>query len=203
MHRYALRRQIYRPFWLHQTLDSCARQRNVLATVPDALHCGRHGEETLSRLLDATRYPYGKIYKIKRHRLNYIGLSEQQERTQSKGISLTVVDKRKFPSRELSILKRNVMVEPHLYLAFTEKEDAEHAFAQHICLCRNEDILMPEEFLEFSDEADFDKIEGFELLFCSEAEGFKVGHNRFAFGEAMYGELKIFGNPIRQPENYF
>ncbi|MCS6930049.1 MAG: hypothetical protein NZM43_11235 [Saprospiraceae bacterium] len=154
-------------------------------------------------LLDATRYPYGKIYKIKRHRLNYIGLSEQQERTQSKGISLTVVDKRKFPSRELSILKRNVMVEPHLYLAFTEKEDAEHAFAQHICLCRNEDILMPEEFLEFSDEADFDKIEGFELLFCSEAEGFKVGHNRFAFGEAMYGELKIFGNPIRQPENYF
>ncbi|MCS7035743.1 MAG: hypothetical protein NZM41_03685 [Saprospiraceae bacterium] len=154
-------------------------------------------------LLDASHYAYGKIHKIKRHRLNYTGLSEQQERTQSKGISLTVVDKRKFPSRELSILKRNVMVEPHLYLAFVEQEDAERAFAQHICLCRNEDILLPEELLELADEADFDEIEGFELLFCSEAEGFKVGHNRFAFGEAMYGELKIFGNPIRQPENYF
>lgn len=155
-------------------------------------------------LLDTALYPPGKIYKIRRHRLNYTGLSGQQERTQSKGISVRTVDKKKFPSRELSILIRNVMLEPNLYLAFAEKEDAERAFEQHICLCRNEDILLPEEMLTFADEAAFDAIEGFELLFCPEEEGgFKVGHNRFALGEAMYGELRIFGNPIRQPENFF
>ncbi len=154
-------------------------------------------------LLDAQRFPYGKIYKIKRHRLNYTGLSLQQERTQSKGISVKTVDKRKFRHRELSILKRNVMLEPNLYLAFEDREDAERAFEQHLCLCRNEDVVLPEELLSFSDEAEFDRIEGFELLFCREEQGFKVGHNRFAFGDAMYGELKIYGNPIRKTEDLF
>lgn len=162
-------------------------------------------KKLFAELLDPTLYPPGKIHKIRRHRLNYTGLSAQQERTQSKGIGFKTVDKKKFPSRELSILVRNVMLEPNLYLAFAELEDAERAFEQHICLCRNEDLLLPEALLTFPDEAAFDEIEGFELLFCSEADkrGFKVGHNRFAFGEAMYGELKIFGNPIRQPENFF
>jgi hypothetical protein len=154
-------------------------------------------------LLDDTLYPPGRIYKIRRHRLNYIGLSGQQERTQSKGIGFKTVDKKKFLWRELSILKRNVMLEPNLYLAFGDREDAERALEQHLCLCRNEDVLLPEELLTFADEAAFDEIEGFELLFCDKSQGFLVGHNRFAFGKAMYGELKIFGNPIRQTENFF
>lgn len=154
-------------------------------------------------LLDATLYPPGKIYKIRRHRLNYTGLSRQQERTQSKGMGSKTVDKKKFSSRERSILIRNVMLEPNLYLAFAEQDDAERAFEQHICLCRNEDILLPEALLTLADEAAFDEIEGFELLFCDKSLGFMVGHNRFAFGEAMYGELKVFGNPIRPTENFF
>ncbi len=144
----------------------------------------------------------GKILKIKRHRLNYMGLSAQQERTWSKGEVVKTVEKKKFRLRELSILTRGVMLEPNLYLAFSEKADAETAFAQHICLCRNEDVLLPQELLTVAGEEEFDQIEGFELLFREAGAGFKVGHNRFAFGESMYGGLKVFGNPIRQPNTF-
>ncbi|MBV6440218.1 MAG: hypothetical protein EPGJADBJ_01881 [Saprospiraceae bacterium] len=144
----------------------------------------------------------GKILKIKRHRLNYMGLSAQQERTWSKAEVVKTVEKKKYRLRELSILTRNVMLEPNLYLAFLEKTDAEHAFSQHICLCRNEDVLLPEELLTIYEEEEFDQIEGFELLFREAGEGFKVGHNRFAFGDSMFGELKVIGNPIRQPNAF-
>lgn len=143
----------------------------------------------------------GKILKIKRHRLNYMGLCTQQERTWSKAEVVKTIEKRKYHLRELSILNRNVLLEPNLYLAFSEKADAEQAFSQHICLCRNEDVLLPEELLTVTGE-EFDQIEGFELLFREAGEGFKVGHNRFAFGESMFGELKVFGNPIRQPNTF-
>lgn len=159
------------------------------------------------------QYP-GKILKIKRHRLNYMGLSAQQERTWSKAEVVKQertwskdevvknVEKKKFRLREMSILTRNVMLEPNLYLIFSEKADAEQAFNQHICLCRNEDILLPEELLSISGEEELEQIEGFELLFREAGAGFKVGHNRFAFGESMFGELKVFGNPIRQPNAF-
>ena len=35
------------------------------------------------------------------------------------------------------------MVDPVLYLAFESQEDAIKASKQHICLCRNEDVLLP------------------------------------------------------------
>lgn len=143
----------------------------------------------------------GKILKIKRHRLNYCALDIQQERTWAKGGFEASRDKGVWKTN-ISILKRGVMLEPNLYLAFSEKVDAEQAFSQHICLCRNEDILLPDELLMISGEEEFDQIEGFELLFCEAGAGFKVGHNRFAYGESMYGELKVFGNPIRQPNAF-
>lgn len=146
-------------------------------------------------------YP-GSIQKIKRYRLNYMGLSAQQERTWSKAEVVKIIQKKKFRLREMSILTRNVLLEPNLYIAFNEKEDADIAFKQHICLCRNEDILLPEEMITVSGEDEFDQIEGFELLFRDAGKGFKVGHNRFAHGESMYGELKVFGNPIRQPNHF-
>jgi len=143
----------------------------------------------------------GKILKIKRHRLNYCALDVQQERTWAKGGFEAKLDKGVWKTN-ISILKRGVMLEPNLYLAFAEKTDAEQAFSQHVCLCRNEDVLLPEEMLTISGEEEFDQIEGFELLFCEAGDGFKVGHNRFAFGESMFGELKVFGNPIRQPNAF-
>lgn len=71
------------------------------------------------------------------------------------------------------------------------------AFSQTICLCRNEDILHPVEFLEMSVD-EFELISGFELVEADDNNGFKVGYNRFKEAEEMYGELKVFGNPIRE-----
>lgn len=143
----------------------------------------------------------GKILKIKRHRLNYTGLSNQQERTWSKGMVVKTVQKRQYKLPEMSILNRGILLEPNLYLAFASQKDAENALAQHICLCRNEDVLLPEELLPFS-ETEFDEIPGFELHFREAGEGFKVGHNRFAAGDSMFGEMRVYGNPIRQPKPY-
>ncbi len=137
------------------------------------------------------------IQKIKRHRLNYLGIDLQQERTWSKGGFKASKSGKKWKTN-LAIINRGVMLEPHLYLAFGNKEDAEKAMTEHICLCRNEDVMFPSEIIEIS-EIDFDTIDGFELLFeGDENEMFKVGHNRYDDVKAMYGQLKVYGNPIRQ-----
>jgi hypothetical protein len=46
--------------------------------------------------------------------------------------------------RNQSILERGVMINPILYLAFVTEEDAQKSAKQHICLCRNEDVLFPD-----------------------------------------------------------
>ena len=143
----------------------------------------------------------GEIKKIVGHRLSYCGLNSQQETTWSKG-ELQKEKKKDtqgreyFKAKNLGIINRGVMLEPHLYLAFANKHDAVRALTQSICLCRNEDILLPESISEISKE-EFELVEGFELVFTKENEGFKVGHNRFKKAEEMFGELKVIGNPIR------
>ena len=137
----------------------------------------------------------GEISKIIRYRLNYQGIDMQQERTWSKGGINIYKDKGQYKTN-LGILTRGVLLNPNLYLVFKEKADAERAFNQTICLCRNEDLMFPEEIFE-SSIAEFDTIDGFELIFSDSKNGFKVGHNRFNNASEMYGELKVFGNPIR------
>jgi hypothetical protein len=140
----------------------------------------------------------GKIVKIKRNRLNYQGLDMQQERTWSKGGIDIYKDKGQYKTN-LGILIRGVMLNPHLYLAFDNQEDAAVAMTQTLCLCRNEDLVFPMEILEMSTE-DLDTIEGFELIPSDINTGFKVGHNRFDNASEMYGELHVFGNPIRSEQ---
>lgn len=139
------------------------------------------------------------IHKIKRHRLNYLGIDVQQERTWSKGGYKVSKNKQKYKDN-ISIISRGVMVEPNLYLAFEDHNDALIASTQHICLCRNEDILFPDEAVTKLSVNLFDEeIEGFELIFEGNRNSmFKVGHNRFDKASEMFGELRIFGNPIRQ-----
>jgi hypothetical protein len=155
------------------------------------------------------------------HRLNYTGISRQQEQTWSKSwpekkgvptIELRRIKKKgieqfkevKIPTvirrPETGILIRGVLIEPNLYLAFSEKAYAERAFVQHICLCRNEDILLPEERLEASEaEWNSEALPGFELIFHERpSRQFKIGHNRFDNANPMYGELRSFGDPIRK-----
>jgi hypothetical protein len=136
------------------------------------------------------------IQKVVRHRLSYAGIDVQQERTWSKGGFLAEKKGNSFKTN-LSIISRGIMLDPVLHIAFLTAEDAQQVLSQHICLCRNEDILFPSEpFLKLSEE-EFDQIDGFELRFDEDEAKFKVGHNRYDEGSEMYGYLKIFGNPIR------
>jgi hypothetical protein len=155
-------------------------------------------------LLDGKKYER----RILRHRLTYSGLSQQQEQTQPRGYDITVKKKEGFAviNRPRSILIRGVMVNPVLYLAFSKLEFAEQAIQQHICLCRNEDVLLPiafqtEEYITSVEEDEFDKDDngynGFELRFGRTKQSFIVGYNRFDNGQPMYGWIHIVGsNPI-------
>ncbi len=137
----------------------------------------------------------GKIQKVMRHRINHCGIDVQQERTWSKG-GFVAKNEKGIYKTNMGVLSRGVMLNPNLYLAFSHESDAQKAFIQTICLCRNEDLLFPEDLIEMNVE-EFEQINGFELLFSSAETGFKVGHNRFDNASEMFGELIIIGNPIR------
>ena len=140
------------------------------------------------------------IHKILRHRLSYDQMSGQQEQIQTRGWNSTKKGKTLLFERPNGILIRGVLINPNLYLAFNNIEDAQKAFTQHLCLCRNEDILLPTEIIQSTKE-DFDLnkdiFNGYELIFEKTDKSFLVGYNRTTL-EKMYGWLKIVGNPINQ-----
>ncbi|MBD1209302.1 MAG: hypothetical protein H9535_12770 [Ignavibacteria bacterium] len=144
------------------------------------------------------------IHKILRHRLSYAGLSKQQEQTQPRGIDIKNKKGVVTVQRPRSILLRGVMLEPLLLLAFKAREDAERAIRQHLCLCRNEDVILPTSEIISVAEEEFDAPEGgfngFELRFGETPESFIVGYNRFDSAKPMYGYLHIVGDPIRSSE---
>lgn len=144
------------------------------------------------------------IQKILRHRLSYAGLSKQQEQTQPRGIEIKNKKSAVTVNRPRSILLRGVMLEPSLLLAFKSQEDAERAITQHICLCRNEDVMLPSADIVSITEEEFDApasgFDGFELRFGESPESFIVGYNRFDAAKPMFGWLHIVGNPVRQAE---
>lgn len=134
----------------------------------------------------------GKICKIVRNKLSYSAIDAQQEETQARGWK----ESKMQMVRERSILKRGVMIDPVLYLAFNDRKDAEIASKQHICLCRNEDVMLPDtEIYEFSDEV-FAELGGFELRFGQSEQSFLVGYNRFDGGNPMYGWIEYNGNKL-------
>lgn len=140
--------------------------------------------------------PYG-LYKIRRHRLSYKEISHQQEQIQPRGWN----KRNKCFERPYSIIVRGVLIEPVLFLGFDDGEDAARASEQHICLCRNEDILFPDETIleipeqAFDDQEDF--FSGFELVFEQNDQSFPVGYNRFDHYKPMHGWLKVVGNPVK------
>ena len=88
------------------------------------------------------------------------------------------------------------MINPILFLAFEKMEDAETSVKQHICLCRNEDVLFPDTEILEMEEHDFNQITGFELRFGENKNSFLVGFNRFNEAKPMYGWLEIAGKPV-------
>jgi len=141
------------------------------------------------------------VYKIKRYRLTYQQISQQQEQIQPRGWNAKGTLKNRTYERPYSILTRGVMINPVLFIAFDNLQNAELADKQHICLTRNEDILYPlEEIIKVSEE-EFDSNEerfyGFELIFEKNEQAFLVGYNRMDKNKSMYGWLKIVGNPVK------
>jgi hypothetical protein len=132
-----------------------------------------------------------QVTEILRHKLSFTKFSQQQEQTRPKRI-------KKWGER-FSILTRGLMIEPKLTLAFNSRKDAEIASQQHLCLCRNEDLVFPdgERGIKKMSTEEFDDIPGFELKFTDSQNGFMVGYNRFKDYEPMYGSLEITGNAIK------
>ncbi len=139
------------------------------------------------------------IKKIVGHRLSYDQISQQQEVTQARGWNRKRKGNQFLFDRPTSIIIRGVLLNPILFLAFRNEGDAKTAFSQHICLCRNEDVLLPAEILEIgADKFDDDETySGFELVFEKNDKSFPVGIDRNT-GQMMYGWLKIVGTPIRE-----
>ena len=123
-----------------------------------------------------------EIFKIKRHRLTYKQISQQQEQIQPRGWNAKGTVRNRTYERPYAVLTRGVMVDPVLYLAFDNRKDAERASEQHICLARNEDILYPDEEIMEIDNEEFDNDDelfyGFELILEKNDKSFLVGYNR-------------------------
>ena len=140
------------------------------------------------------------IYKILRHRLSYTQISQQQEQIQPRGWNEKGRGKNKTYERPYAILVRGVLLQPILMLAFANHEDAVIASKQHICLCRNEDMLYPsEEIIKVSEEEFNTNVDysGFELIFERNDKSFLVGYNRMDNNSPMHGWLKVVGTPVK------
>lgn len=134
------------------------------------------------------------VDSIVRHKLTYSSINIQQEQTQTRGWEKKT--QLKMMVRKQSILERGVMINPTLYLAFEKRDDAIIGVTQHICLCRNEDVLLPStEILEMG-VTEFDNLTGFELHFGENEKSFLVGFNRYDETKPMYGWLEITGKPV-------
>lgn len=148
---------------------------------------------------------------IVRTRLSYLGLSLQKEEVQPRGLGKAEkkpVRKRTMPGEppvyvEGGVLDRFVLLHPHLYLAFATEEDAGRAATQHLCLCRNEDVVLPDGPPVAMTAEAFDTIPGFEFR-PTDAPGdgaMLAGYDRYADEDgrepAMWGHLHVTGDPIR------
>lgn len=129
------------------------------------------------------------IHKILRHKLCYQSMSQQQEVTQARAWKIT----RKTHERSRSVISRDVLLFPVLHLAFNTITDAVVASEQHICLCRNEDVLLPDAQVEEMDESAFSRLKGFELRMGTSDQSFLVGFNRFDHQKPMYGWIEYNG----------
>jgi hypothetical protein len=138
------------------------------------------------------------VKKIVGHRLSYDQITNQQEVIQTRGWNSTRKGKELLFDRPKAILLRGLLHNPVLHLAFETLHDAETALSQHVCLCRNEDLLFPEGLItknkrEF--ELDEELFPGYELIFEKNEQSFLVGYHRVT-QEPMYGWIRIVGQPV-------
>lgn len=138
------------------------------------------------------------IQKIIGHRLSYDQVTNQQEVIQTRGWNSTRKGAQFLFERPTAVLVRGLLHNPVLHLAFKTMEDAKTAFSQHVCLCRNEDLIFPEKIIETTKqdfETDEELFPGFELVFEKNEKSFLVGYHR-ATQEPMYGWIRVVGQPV-------
>lgn len=138
------------------------------------------------------------IKKIVGHRLSYDQISGQQEVIQTRGWNSTRKGPKYLFERQTAVLIRGILHNPVLHLAFSSKEDAEVAALQHICLCRNEDIVLPDVIIEATMqqfEEDEERFAGYELVFEKNQKSFLVGYHRVT-QQPMYGWIRVVGQPV-------
>jgi hypothetical protein len=96
--------------------------------------------------------------------------------------------------RETGIITRGVMLNPVLHLGFATPEDAEIAASDHLCLCRNEDLVFPVDvgghLVRELGSDEFDALPGFETIESDEPGAIPLGVNRYT-GEVMRGRLVV------------
>lgn len=145
---------------------------------------------------------------ILRYRLAFDAYSRMQEQTRAKQYVYKRDNKlnASYLDYGMSVLERGVLLNPELLLAFANETDARIAAEQHVCLCRNEDLLLPD--AGFGDEGvlpmtetDFDARDGFEMRPAApnETGAVPAGRNRLEPGHPMtWGRLSVTGVPVRQ-----
>ncbi len=140
------------------------------------------------------------IYKIAGHRLSYKHLSAHQEVIQTRGWNSKRKGNHYLFDRPTSILDRSILHEPILHLAFKTYSDAEVGSRQHLCLARNEDVVLPlsiQETTREEFETNGELFPGYELVFEKKENAFLVGYHRVT-KEPMYGWIRIVGEPVNQ-----
>ena len=142
------------------------------------------------------------VSAILRHRLRHGGISRQQEHVHAAGWKGKKVPDGKAVVRPTGVITRGVLLRPSLTLAFATAEDAERAAADHLCLCRNEDLVFPVaeggELVREMTPAEFDAVVGFEMHPESGPGAVPLGVSRYT-GEMMTGRLEVVGDPANAP----
>ncbi len=138
------------------------------------------------------------IQKIVGHRLYYDQITNQQEVIQTRGWNSTRKGSQFHFKRPTAILIRGLLHNPVLHLAFKTMEEAQIAHSQHVCLCRNEDLIFPEEIIEATKqefEVNEELFPGYELVFEKNEKSFLVGYHRVT-QQPMYGWIRVVGQPV-------
>lgn len=134
----------------------------------------------------------GENDRILRYKLHFDEIAEQQEVIWAP--ERKIFTKKGVKYYNNSVFNRGVLLNPVLVLAFGTEADAQEAFTQHVCLCRNEDLLFPDAAhgVQPRTEHAFDELPGYELRETGNPSDLPVGRDRFAPGGPMtYGQLNV------------
>jgi len=143
----------------------------------------------------------GKLNKILRYRLNFQDVTFQKELTRSINYinKTSKSNKKKYFIANTNTVERGLLLNPVLYIMISSINDIDIFMSQHICLCRNEDILFPTKIIEIENDDNFNTDEqfyGYESFSCDENDDNSIlcGLNKYT-NDKQYIQFKMFGTP--------